>query len=492
MADSPDKISGPLQLTAQIERKRGVNNGQVAVSGSHLKMRDLVFKQLSSQCSISNNVIYLNDFTASLNEHDFVGAHGIVDLRAPYHYSGKFSANVSDLSTIEPLLNAYGNERKLAGSLAIDWEGSGDAAKFKNSGKLKLTLEKGRYGDLQSLQANADATYSPDGLDVPLIFLRSNKMDFQAIVRAKGETLEITKIQLDQGEAKYAGGYISIPFIWKNLGTAAPVCPPNGKVIANFQSENIEIKKLFQDVGLQSTTSGTVNVKLDAQGTLADLNARFDVQMRDLRSERLPNLGPASFDLSAQSQHNQLTVSGKLQQARIKPVELTANLPFNVAKIVRERKLADETPVTAKVRMPKSSVNFIHQFVPAIQNLDGDLALDVDVSGTLGRPVLSGAGDMTVNVARASNVTLPALRNFKARLKFANDALTLEQFGGELSGGHFTMSGRITFPKLTAANLDLQLKADSALVARNDTLTARVDADIKVTGPISSANVTGT
>src|SRR5438128_2696198 len=94
--------------------------------------------------------------------------------------------------------------------------------------------------------------------------------------------------------------------------------------------------------------------------------------------------------------------------------------------------------------------------------------------------------------ARASNVTLPSLRNFKARLKFANDALTLEQFGGELSGGHFTMSGRITFPKLTAANLDLQLKADSALVARNDTLTARVDADIKVTGPIGSANVTGT
>jgi autotransporter translocation and assembly factor TamB len=39
--------------------------------------------------------------------------------------------------------------------------------------------------------------------------------------------------------------------------------------------------------------------------------------------------------------------------------------------------------------------------------------------------------------------------------------------------------------------MDLQLKADSALVARNDTLTARADADIKVTGPFASANVTG-
>ena len=491
-ADSPNRITGPLQINGKVEWNNGVGNGQVSIYGSNLRVRGLVFRQLSAQYSIVNSTVYLNDFTASLNERDYVSANGIVDLRAPYHYRGKFSANVSDLSTLKPLLNAYGNERELAGSLAIDWEGTGDAAKFKNSGKLKLTLAKGRYGDLQSVQANVDATYTPNGLDIPIIFFGSNKMDFQAILQAKGETLEITKIQLDQGQAKYAGGYISIPFIWRNLGTGAPVCPPNGKVIANFQSENIEIKKLFQDVGAKPMASGTVNVKLDAQGTLADLNARLDLQMRDLRSERLPNLEPATFDLSAQAQHNQLVISGKLQQAKIQPMELTANLPFNVAKIVRERKLADETPVTAKVRLPRSSVNFVHRLVTAIQELDGDLALDVDVSGTLGQPILSGAGDMTVNVARANNVTLPALRNFKARLNFARDALTLEQFGGELSGGHFTMSGRVTFPKLTAPSLDLQLKADSALVARNDTLTARVDADVKVTGPIGSANVTGT
>src|SRR4029077_17567778 len=183
--------------------------------------------------------------------------------------------------------------------------------KFKNSGILKLALDKGRYGDLQSLQANADATYSPDGLDIPLIFVRSNKMDFQAIVQAKGERLEITKIQLDQGKAKYAGGYISVPFVWKNLGTSAAVFPPNGKVTATFQSENIDIKKLFQDVGLKPAASGTLNVKLDGQGTLVDLNARLDVQMRNLRSEKLPNLEPASFDLGMQLQNDRLSISGK-------------------------------------------------------------------------------------------------------------------------------------------------------------------------------------
>jgi autotransporter translocation and assembly factor TamB len=134
----------------------------------------------------------------------------------------------------------------------------------------------------------------------------------------------------------------------------------------------------------------------------------------------------------------------------------------------------------------------MRQFIPGVQELDGDAALDVDVRGTIARPVLTGTADMTINVARMTDPTFPAVQNFKARLNFARDALTIEQFGGELSGGHFKVTGGVTFPKLTTPNLDFQLKAESALVARNDTLTARVDADIKIAGPFSSANVTGT
>jgi autotransporter translocation and assembly factor TamB len=99
---------------------------------------------------------------------------------------------------------------------------------------------------------------------------------------------------------------------------------------------------------------------------------------------------------------------------------------------------------------------------------------------------------MTVNVARSSNVTLPALRGFKARMVFTNDELRVEQFGGELSGGKFTLTGGAKFVKLTSANLDLQFKADSILVARNDTLTARANADVKISGPFTGASVTGT
>ena len=326
---------------------------------------------------------------------------------------------------------------------------------------------------------------------MPIMFFATSNMDFHAIAQAKGDTLEIDKIQLDQGQARFASGYVSIPFVWRNLGTKSAVIPSSGKVAATFQSENLDLKKLFDDLGIKAMTSGIMNAKFDAQGTVADLNARLDVQMRDLRSEQWPKMEPASFELSAQAAQDRLTVAGKLQQAQLQPVEINASIPFDIPKIVRARKLPDDTPIAAKARVPRTSVNFVRQFVPELEQLDGDLGLDVDVSGTVGRPVLSGAGDMTVNVARFTNATPPALTSFNARVTFRENALTLDRFGGDLAGGRFSMGGRIAFPKLTAPTLDLQLKGDSVLLARNDTLTARANADLKITGPFAAATVIG-
>jgi len=531
VADSPNKISGPLQMKGHIERKQATIDGQVSLTGSNLKMRDLVVQRLSVQASTANNVVHLNECTANLNNTDFFDATGTFNLQSPHHYNGKVSASLVNLAVLEPLLRAAGNPSKLAGSLKLDCEGSGERATastssanvtpkglgitpWKNSGTLKLVLEKARFGNLQGLQANVDASYSPDGLDVPTIFFATSNMDFNAIARTYGDTLEIDRIQLNQvgipsrreadrgskpsdkrtlpeQRANYAYGYVSIPFVWRNLGTNSAVIPSSGKVLATMQSENLDLKRLAQDLGIKSTISGIVNAKVDADGTIADLKTRLDVQVRDLRNEEWQKMEPAMFELSAQTAQNRLTASGKLQQPRIQPLEINASMPFDVPKIVQAKGFPDDTSITAKARLPRSSVNFVRQFVPELEQLDGDLALDVDVTGTIGQPVLSGAGDMTVNVARFTNATFPALRSFTARCSFRDNALTLDRFGGDLAGGPFTMSGRVTFTKLTQPTLDLQLRARSVLLARNDTLTVRADADLTTTGPFAAATVSG-
>ncbi len=449
--DSPDKIAGMLQGDGQLRFQNGTGKGQLKIFGQNITAKNLLVRQLTTQASMNGSTIYLNDLTAALSEKDSVKASGTFSLQKPNHYSGKLIADIADLAVFKPVLKAAHNQNELAGSLQINWQGSGDARAFTNSGVLKLVLEKGRYGDLRSLQANVDANYSPDGLNVPIIFLGSDRMDFQAIAQTTGQTLEISKIQIDQGKAKYATGYFSFPFIWKNLGSDRELFPANGKVNVTFQSENLDLRKLFEDFGAKAPVSGTANVKLDAQGTLADLRAQLDLQMRDLRAQTLPSFEPATFDIGAHVENRQLVVSGKLQQAKIQPLQIDANMPFDPIRVLEKGHIDDNTPITAKVRLPRSSVNFLRQFVPIVQEIDGDLALDMNVNGTIANPVLSGAGDMTINVMRFTNPTLPAVRDFKTRLDFNRDTLSFSRFAGELAGGPFTVSGRITFPKADAA-----------------------------------------
>ncbi len=144
VADSPSRVSGPLQSQAQIEWKQQVASGQLWLAGFNLRMRDLVLRQISAQCSISNNDVYVNDFSASLNNTDYVSATGTFNLRPPHHYSGKVSASVSNLAVFEPLLRAFGNQNQLAGSFKLDWEGSGQGMTASQPSTSKSTAAQSR------------------------------------------------------------------------------------------------------------------------------------------------------------------------------------------------------------------------------------------------------------------------------------------------------------------------------------------------------------
>ncbi|MGI9088238.1 MAG: translocation/assembly module TamB domain-containing protein [Chthoniobacterales bacterium] len=490
--DSPDKISGHLQMSGRTNYQQQLGDGYFNVYATDLRARNLLVQELSAQGTTAGNVVYLNDLTARLNQKDYLAGNGQIEAKAPFQYRGRLAVNVADLSTFEPILKAAGKETKLGGALAINWEGSGLASKFQETGDLKLKLTNGRYGDLQKLEANIDANYSPQALNVPIIFFSSDKMMFQAVMQTHDQKLEVSKVEVDQGQAKYAGGYIAIPFLWENLGTDKPLFPPDGQVLISVQSENLDLAKLVKDFGANIPVAGLATVKLDAKGPLSNLQANFDLSLSGLRSEKFAGFKPAAFVIGARLANNQLVVNGKLEQARISPVTIDASLPLNLGKILGAKKFDEQTPVTAQVRMPRSEMNFIREFVPALERADGNMALNVDVHGTIAKPVVSGSGDIHINVARFTNPTLPAISNFNARLNFDGQTLSFPQFAGELAGGPFTLSGRITLPKLTEPNFDLHVKASAVLLARNDTLTARADADLSVSGPLAGAAVSGT
>ncbi len=489
--DSPDRVTGAIDARVAADFREGLGDGYFNLLGSNLEMRKLTIEQFTAQGTTGAGTLYLNDLTARLHEQGYIIASGQVKAEKPFPYEGRLLVDVDDLSRFEPVLRALGNKAELAGALEINWAGKGIGAKFEDSGELKLELEGGRYGDLRNLKAKIEAAYTPEALNVPIIFASSDEMMFQASMATRDNALELSEAQVYQGESKYAVGYASVPLVWQNIGTDRPLLRDDGDVSISFQSENLDIEKLFQDFGKEAPVKGAATIVLEASGPLSDLRASLDLKFAGLRSEQYDDLQPATFDIQARLEDNQLAVDGKLVQARIEPVTLEARLPMNVAETIQRRSLPDNIPLSASVKMPRSSMNFVRQFVPALQRVDGDMAFNLDVTGTVRNPTLRGSAEMHINVARMANATLPSVSNFDARLVFDGDTLTFQTFKGELAGGPFTLSGQVRFPTLTEPVFDLALKADSILVARNDDLTARTDATLTFEGPLNSVNVVG-
>jgi len=144
------------------------------------------------------------------------------------------------------------------------------------------------------------------------------------------------------------------------------------------------------------------------------------------------------------------------------------------------------------VQLPSSSLAVVPKIVPQVRRIDGTAGVNVRVTGTVEKPVLSGSASIDLKDARMDNENIPALGAFRAQLGFNEDTLRFDTFEGELGGGKFKLGGSVKLATLTQPVFDLNLQSTDVLVMRNDAITVRADADIKLNGPLAAANVGGT
>src|SRR6266576_2945858 len=108
---------------------------------------------------------------------------------------------------IPPQTVRVGNDSLRTAELVLNVaQGSRGSAGSRQSGQTQVA-SKLAFAEL--VVAKKDAYV---GEMVPAEIRTERETAHVHVAQAKGETLEISKIGLDQGQAKYAGGYISLPF----------------------------------------------------------------------------------------------------------------------------------------------------------------------------------------------------------------------------------------------------------------------------------------
>ena len=387
---------------------------------------------------------------------------------------------------------------KLGGTLLVQWQAQGNfdqgPAGPKFSGGGKFIAHKVEYNTVGPLEADIEGQYSQTVVDFPKMYVGSNGFEYNSTLALKDALARLDNLHLKQGSLELISGYAQIPLDLTKLSAPGGPIPDLDKIDVNIASKTLSIPALYQgaDKTKKSPVLGTVQLGIDAHGSLSKIVAEVKLQARGVRPLEATPVRPADADLSLTLHDNRLDLLTIVRQPQIQPLTIKGNLPVDLKQIAENKSLDPNSPVVLTIQLPRSSLGFLAGVSKAVRFIQGEVSADVRVGGTVGKPQLSGSAQLDIDAARAANVTVPAIRDFHARLAFTEKQLSVERFNGEIGGGKINLDGRVDLPTLTTPMLALHATANNVLAARDDNVTARVNADVRVTGPLAAASVDGT
>ncbi|HEU4629709.1 MAG TPA: translocation/assembly module TamB domain-containing protein [Gemmatimonadaceae bacterium] len=252
----------------------------------------------------------------------------------------------------------------------------------------------------------------------------------------------------------------------------------------------------LRDVGLlaQSATSldGTGAFALDLRGLRATPTMTFDGA---LAGARFGDVRLARATLHGSYAEERLHAELGLARGDTVLLRAQATLPLDLALMPRRQRVLDE-PIDGDIRSERVDLSVLEGFTTAVRDASGTFTLNLDLDGTLRRPALQGALQVT-----DGTLTLPqagiTLRRVGADVAFLGDSVAIRRLSaasGRERDASLTLAGGIGLADYADPTFDLTLTArdfhavDRPRLADLDISTTP---DLRLTGRLSDATLSG-
>lgn len=482
-------LTGHIEATGRIATDAHGPAGTVQITGADFALGAFKAQSLAGKIAVANGEVSVDEVKVQIDGSSQISVAGKAGLDKPNVVEGAVLVLFKDLGVLNPLLQVFGVNEPLSGSLDFTVEGQGKAETKEFQGDLKLAVDKARYGKFDLKEVRLAAIVGPNFAETSQLRVVTGATSFEGGLEWKENRLKLHDINLRQGTTQVLSGYVSVPFEPQN--SQAPL-PFEKRVALNINANQLDIEKLLTSLGQTAPASGIVTANLLAGGTLLEPTASFKISAKGLKAKAAPQFDPAEFDFAMNYAAKDLTLDATARQKEIQPLTIKGHIPLDLDATLKQKKLDPELPLDVTVKLPPTSLAFLPKVVFAMRSAAGNVGLDAHVGGTVGKPHFSGSAALNIDYARMKSEGVPAIGTLHGNLAFTEESLAIQKFHGEIGGGGFDLSGKVQFAKITEPIFDIHLKCNSVLVARNDSVTVRVDTDLAATGPLAAGKLGGT
>lgn len=492
-ANSDATLKGALTASGHVAAKDGIYDGNLKITGRQIIAQGLPVRSIDASMEVTKNQMHLTSFDMVLNDSNTLHASGEVQFSSPFSYQVSLDGKLKDLSIFQPLMGNAPDQPALAGSLSISWSGHGDANPGQHFGQASIDLTSGRFGKQTNLAAHMIANYSPELIDIPDFRASAGTLGEASLSLAwKNKRLQIPNLTIRQQKQTLLEGAVDMPLDLQAGQNLDGLIPNDQPLKITLRTKEFDLSRLFAALGQSKPPlKGRINLNLDAQGSLNALQANVVLRALQIQSTSAEKIAPADISLDAILSENRLKLQGALRQRLINPLEISGNLPCDVAAIKKARAIDPSTPLDFHVALPKSSLAFLSTIVPAIRQSQGAASIDLQLAGTVEKPQIKGDIIADLSILRFTDPGLSPINNFAMRMNFTKNCITLERCSAGVAGGTLSADGSIMLTSLDNPVFDLRIRSKNALLLQNDDMTVRASTDLRITGPLNSGLVTG-
>ncbi len=487
-------LAGRVEGSGEFGVRDGAWTGKLDLMGRELRVRDLNIQSVDARLAADRGLVWIDQFRTTIDPENTIDLGGYVRLEGGRDFRADVDASLARLAALQPLLRAAGVTLPLEGSLKVAWRVDGQLSDLP---ALMKSIAGGGSASARGIKLGASGPFEADfdgalggaKIDLSNISLRSGPLEFRGSAQLVDSLLQLEGISLRNGAEELAGGHVRVPVDLDRMKLA----DVEKYDISLTTARPLRMAELWSAGRLagRAPIEGTLAFAVTARGSLSRLEAEVTVQGRALRRPDVAKLQPADLDLTLRVRDRNLTLDGAARQPQMQPLTIRGEMPVDLAQLIDTGHPDLNARIAASVRLPPSSMGALIGVVPGLRFVQGDVAVDIDVSGTVGRPTFRGNVRADMPAARFENLSIPALRDFRVRIAFDQREIRFEQVQGEVAGGRINVGGRASIPDLHHGTVQLNIQAKDVLVLRDDNITARVNAELKAEGPISSALVSG-
>ena len=482
-------LSGALTGDARLRLEGTQLAGNFQANGSSLRLGKTPLGEFQSRVKFENGFVLLDSLSVRLAEAGDITATGRIGLDGPMPYRGELKMNLANLGKLDALLATAGHPAKLGGALTLNWTGDGELSSGSHHGKLKLLGTGLRHDALALNELRLGASYAPQQVETNELLLVADKTRIGGRIIWKDNRLDASDLAVSIAGEQIVKGQISLPLSPANAKSPLPSDQP---LSAHLTGKNMDLARLASSFGISVPVSGTASFDLNASGTLSKPDVKLAIEARSLKSTKVAAAAPADVDVNLLLADAHLTLAAIARQRDIQPLTVNATLPFELEKVLAQPALAQELPVQMNLKLPASSLGIVPRFAPAVSKLDGTIAADVQVRGTVAKPIVNGEIALAIKTLRMASDGVPPVSNFSSKILFRDDTATFQNTRGEIGGGSFNLDGNVKLTQPAQPVFDLRLRSDKVLVLRDESITVRADADVSLKGPLNFASAMGT